>query len=285
MGRAGRVTTDAEKLLSDAAYNIELVRYGQGVHNVEYADLLLKTARNQLAEAMKLVGSGYAPPSLGTTQAFPESPCMTCHFGLETRVAKVFGKSFEHKKHAYTCSMCHSEGVTSGQKGHGVLKITEGECQRCHHKQTTDCATCHPIQKKVLTGSGVLSFEATPGPMSQNVACDACHVGLASGHDLNKLKKTCVDCHSPGYDEMVAGWQSDTRETLKEVRTLLAKTQGELRQAGDKGEAAARTLQAAEAKIRVVEQDGSMGAHNPPLVTNILDSAREDLKAISVKLK
>ena len=44
----------AESLLTDARYNLDLVRYGKGVHNLEYAQAVLKAVRSSAAAALKL---------------------------------------------------------------------------------------------------------------------------------------------------------------------------------------------------------------------------------------
>jgi hypothetical protein len=277
--RSGRVTLEADSLHRNASYNYNLVRYGRGVHNMEYADLLLRTARDQVARAMNLIGSSYTPPRVASTEGFPDSPCLTCHFGMENRTSTAFGRPFAHGKHLYSCTSCHSGSVSSGQPGHGSLKMGKTQCQRCHHQQKVECASCHELQKNVLAGTGVLSFEPTAGPMSQNVTCDGCHVELTSGHDPKKIRKSCVDCHSPGYDEMMDTWQKDTRDALAAAKGSLAKARERLRRSMSPKDVAT-SLQSVEKKIGLAEGDGSLGVHNPALIGTILESAGEDLKAI-----
>lgn len=44
----------AQRLLGDARYNFDLVRYGRGVHNLDYAQAILKAVRDNAAKAAQL---------------------------------------------------------------------------------------------------------------------------------------------------------------------------------------------------------------------------------------
>lgn len=46
------------KLYGDAEFNFNLVKKGDGVHNIEYAEELLKYADNRLDEALKQLAKG-----------------------------------------------------------------------------------------------------------------------------------------------------------------------------------------------------------------------------------
>ena len=46
----------AEALLGDARYNLDLVRYAKGVHNLEYAQAVLKAVRSSAADVVRLGG-------------------------------------------------------------------------------------------------------------------------------------------------------------------------------------------------------------------------------------
>jgi hypothetical protein len=51
---AAQARQAAEQLLGDARYNLDLVRYGKGVHNPDYAESVLKAVRDNAARVLQL---------------------------------------------------------------------------------------------------------------------------------------------------------------------------------------------------------------------------------------
>ena len=52
----GEARRKADTLLKDARHNLDLVRYGKGVHNLEYAQAVLEAVQSNAAAVRKLAG-------------------------------------------------------------------------------------------------------------------------------------------------------------------------------------------------------------------------------------
>ena len=201
-GRSSANLTQAEKLHQRATHNIELVRYGRGAHNVEYADGLIESARDDLDQVLKLLGSVHSVPRLEKPISPAAGACLSCHFGIETHTEEFGGRLFQHGRHTLTakleCSVCHSD-QPKGQPEHGKTTITSTDgCDQCHHRQ-------------VFTSrdSGAIDPTLTSLPPAQKVDCQTCHTaaGLPRqtvyqqevfNHDVHATQRSlgCSVCHA-----------------------------------------------------------------------------------------
>ncbi|MBI1929335.1 cytochrome c3 family protein, partial [Candidatus Poribacteria bacterium] len=205
-------TTDireAEKLHQRATHNIELVRYGKGAHNVEYADELVESARNNLDQALKLLGSVHRVPPLNKPISPAGGACLSCHFGIETHTNEFGGRTFQHGRHTTTaqldCSVCHSS-QPKGQPEHGKTTLTStAACDGCHHRQAIDptltslpparkvtCQTCHTpdeLPRQIVYQQKAFNHDLHA--TQRGIQCNSCHTpNVQQG-----FKADCISCH------------------------------------------------------------------------------------------
>jgi nitrate/TMAO reductase-like tetraheme cytochrome c subunit len=185
--------------LEVARHNIRVVELGGGVHNVGYSIELLQSAYQSIQKSLRDVGSTYqpSPPRLIVTSGPAKESCSTCHVGMRLKKLKVFGLDFVHATHLeeeLDCLECH-EGLRGySEEGHGVLKLTEGDCWNCHHSgESFDCQKCHEDFR-------VKTFEYRDRVFSHEVhlektdeRCIQCHGGTTG---KNVIVGKGVDCHT-----------------------------------------------------------------------------------------
>ncbi len=262
----------AEKLLQDAAFNIDVVERGKSVHNIDYAQELLRAAFASIGAALKAVGSASTPDGSSFKPQVKTNACLACHSGIEEISIPVFGLKFPHKNHVQTlnlaCGACHSNA-----KKHGELTATKASCAPCHHKDTKkDCAACHATQGLLYKGGRIGTAKVAKDVMAEaETECAACHVSK-SGQVVRPDAASCLQCHEKGFEKTFEEWRSTTRALLAEVRTALAG----IKPASLAGEP--KTQQAEiENLLDTLEQDGSSGVHNHAFAAA---SLKEALKKI-----
>jgi nitrate/TMAO reductase-like tetraheme cytochrome c subunit len=186
----------AKDLLDQASDNINLVRYGKGVHNVKYAVGLLGQSNSMIKQAMRLIDSSFRPAELSFSQASLQSECYNCHLDVEKKKPKIFGSVFDHEIHLRKanvgCDNCHSN-----QRVHGELIISKAECTSCHHREEKiECSVCHgdgpaePIEYKSI------DFQHNVHTQTLGMICSDCH---QRGDGQIKLTPDldCYNCHHP----------------------------------------------------------------------------------------
>jgi hypothetical protein len=178
--------TEAQGLLEEAAFNIDLVEQGKSVHNVEYSQELLSISYNKVTEALQVVDSSYKPePFLAVSTEIP-TQCSNCHAGIEEIDQKIFGLDFPHKKHLIEqkiqCDFCHSN-----IRKHGEFVATKQGCAVCHHRDTKkDCTGCHQIQTTFYQGGKVSGFDISKDIMAEaETDCTDCHLSPSNLEKLN----------------------------------------------------------------------------------------------------
>ncbi len=203
--KAGEAKNKAQELYSNATHNIELVRYGRGVHNIEYSDQLLLTAHDNLAKALKLLDSKHTIPPLRKPIVGEGSACLNCHLGIENNtVSRTKGQDwkgdFPHFAHvinaSLSCSTCHSDAEKPNPE-HGKTLASAMNCVQCHHKKT-DCQNCHKQPLKQVTyqqkpfNHELHTDKIPPSPLSQRGGeCAVCH----AANIKRNFKGECVSCH------------------------------------------------------------------------------------------
>lgn len=247
----------AQKLMEEAAFNIDIVERGKGVHNVEYSQELLSASYNKVVGALSVIGSSYKPESfLGVAKEIP-TQCSTCHAGIEEINKKIFGLDFPHKKHLIEqkiqCSNCHSN-----VRRHGEFIATKHGCAVCHHRDTKkDCAGCHRLQSTLYRGGNLNGFGIPKDIMFEAEAdCIDCHLSPRNQifrSDSNK----CLDCHDDDYKDIFLEWQKTTKDSIRSIRTSL-KEKKKLRLTVEEK----AYLSSIENIINKIELDGSYGIHN-----------------------
>lgn len=258
----------ADSLLRAADHNIQMVDAGHGIHNIPFAESLLETAYNQLQSAYALSGRTGSLPRFETGLPKTDANCMTCHYGVETMVVKRAGRDFPHSPHVLNqklaCTTCHSNEMK-----HGTLSLSREACNQCHHKPpaegSPDCAGCHELQASIQKGDASWGAHAIPDPMFESgMGCLDCH-GAPDGSVARPTGETCVNCHEPGYDKLLAGWKSDFRMALTSVDSLLHLCR----------KIETPELSALRSRLDKLRKDRSLGVHNYAMVDGILKADNE----------
>ncbi|UCC41594.1 MAG: cytochrome c3 family protein [Candidatus Aminicenantes bacterium] len=265
----------AQKLLEEAAFNIDIVERGKSVHNVEYSQELLSASYNKLMEALKLINSSYKPEAFLAVAKEVPTQCSNCHAGIEEINKQIFGLDFPHEKHLIEqeiqCDVCHSN-----VRKHGEFIATKQSCAVCHHKDPNkDCTNCHHLQKTFYQGGTLYGQEIPKDIMSEAEAeCTDCHLGPQNKifrSDANK----CLDCHEEGYEEVFVEWQNSVKElvnslkaSLKEKRKLSLSQEEKSQISNIKG------------TLRGIELDGSSGIHNYSAIEELLTNFQKILKSL-----
>ncbi|MFQ6108403.1 MAG: cytochrome c3 family protein [Candidatus Aminicenantales bacterium] len=260
----------AQRWLEEAAFNIDIVERGKGVHNVAYAQELLSASYNRITEALQLIGSSYKPESfLGVSKEIP-TQCSNCHAGIEEINKEIFGLEFPHQKHLIEqkiqCDTCHSNA-----RKHGEFIASKHSCAVCHHKDTEkDCTVCHKLQKTFYQG-GSLDGQGIPADImaEADVQCTDCHLG-PQNQIIHPDKNKCLDCHEEDYSEIFDEWQNTTQEmiqflqaSLKEKKKLPLSQQEKAR------------VSEMESLLNAIALDGSHGVHNYLFVEEMLSGLKE----------
>ncbi len=176
LAETARAIGTATPRFADARFNHDLVARGRGVHNVEYANALLRQSHADMNAARR--GRGLAPLPRPWPEPPYASPCFRCHEGVEQQRGSMFGKPFAHERHVVAskidCAACHR---THEERDEGeVVRFGASGCVSCHHKPpVADCITCHGDVRKHTVTSFRGEFD------------HATH--------LDDAEKTCVECH------------------------------------------------------------------------------------------
>jgi hypothetical protein len=132
----------------------------------------------------------------------------------------------------------------------------------------------------MLLGEGGLGVEGSPSAHYAAVenTCVTCHLGEEANHTYLPAVERCQACHTDAEDFDVNGVQTEVAAMLAEVHELLIAS-GIMNEegrsiAGVYPEAVASAMW----NYKIVEYDGSNGAHNSAYAKALLESALEALK-------
>lgn len=218
-GRAG-----ADSLVRTAVARLGVVLEGSGLHNVPFADALLRAAVRDVESAYGAAGLGVpAAPRMGPDPA--TTSCAHCHYGVEAATAAtVFGQRFDHAAHVLradvACRECHSPAdyFRAGERRvdpeHGQTTVTAEQCRSCHHIRTkVPCVSCHD---RARTAEISVPWELTVTARSKpervtrtrrvsfrhgdhlEVECSRCH---APRRDV-RAAAACTDCHTAHHADV-----------------------------------------------------------------------------------
>jgi nitrate/TMAO reductase-like tetraheme cytochrome c subunit len=191
--KQGKKIDEAQELYEKASHNIDLIRYGQGVHNVTYSQKLLDKAYENLAQALKSLGSDQQIPPLQMPTVASRGECLKCHFGIEANIVKVKDENFSHGKHVFNanldCSKCHIQAA-KGNPDHGKNLPIATECIQCHHKET-DCHKCHDKSMPQIVAYQEKPFNHDSHARKAKIQCASCH----EANIQQKFKEKCTSCH------------------------------------------------------------------------------------------
>jgi len=198
------------RYLKEAKVNLNIVKTGKGIHNVEYSVDLMNEAQVLVNKALQEKGMNSL---VVPVEKLPyEARCWACHLGIENAVVTALGNAFSHKLHVFEngidCLDCHSEHPVDQFKID--IKFKPGQCKDCHHTQNNpdQCLKCHAsvkktqfkINKSISVALKIKMDTAFSHAMhidDLQLKCSDCHLldqpAGASGPALN-LKK-CKECH------------------------------------------------------------------------------------------
>ena len=181
--------------LDDARHNLDLVVSGGGIHNVRFARALLGRAHQDMNAAR--ASRGLAPLPRPWAVAPYESPCLSCHEGIESRQGQIFGRRFEHEPHVMgaglDCLACHRPHEEQDREE--VVRFDAAGCASCHHKDAAaDCLSCHEGIRAPKVPSPLGPFDHAVHLDDVGQTCADCH-DLAPGRRVRLKQDHCAECH------------------------------------------------------------------------------------------
>lgn len=193
----GAMGVEAPQAWEDARHNFTLVSKGRGVHNINYAYMVLDKAFDQLNDARHERGLSTLPRPWSS---IPSSPCLSCHLGIESQGGTFGDRAFAHGPHLIRakleCEKCHRKHAE--RPAVEVVRFGPDGCTSCHHQNMAqasfkDCSNCHgDISRN--------TFPSYKGAFSHRQhakigeECGSCHK-MASG-DPRPAKARCEGCHN-----------------------------------------------------------------------------------------
>lgn len=218
----------------------------------------------------------------GVTNVSPYN-CRTCHNIHETYTEADFALTGD----AQPVKMAYSEGTYDG--GEGNL------CANCHQIRNEKPAvtdgnievtssrfgTHHGAEAQMLLGEGGLGVTGSSGPHYRFVedTCVYCHMGEERNHTYEPEVERCQACHEDAEEFDIEGVQTEIMEMMEELAVLFEE-QGFIDPengrwvTGTYPEAAANAMW----NYKFVEEDQSMGVHNPSYARALLEQAMEALQ-------
>jgi len=254
-GKASRAA--AERAYEDAQFNYRMVKFGNSIHNISFANRLLQESYEILVKSLGERAAGIPIPAFDRQLKAVPGECSNCHAGVETRTAEIFGWEFPHYRHLagqnLTCRNCHSNKAV-----HGQLIIGKSDCMACHHKKKDKktCTDCHPVQESIYNGKLEHLTLSIPNIMVSDVECIDCHTG-DNDKIIRPTKKKCSDCHEEDYEELHVEWKNASMELLKKLKEKIDK---------DKLPQGSRAVEI----YKLLLKDGSRGIHNPELYEKLI---------------
>ncbi len=283
---SGRLAaSEARVLLEKARTNYDFLKYGRGVHNVEYAVKLAKATYSFIDTALAGLQRGYQPPTRSALVATPDAYCaVLCHsrIGLPETV-QTEELQFPHQLHVegvgVACTSCHSPDK------HKTRTITRTECMNCHHSaQDIACSHCHPAQEALYKGEiSAWGAKGSPDLMAAaGTGCTDCH-NLSAPKTIDAIQQACVGCHEAGYDQTLAQWINEVQQGSAALGLQMQEARKTIESSthASRGEATALVTQAA--KLVELVDKGKGGGHNYQLSLELLGQAKEKVER-AVKL-
>jgi nitrate/TMAO reductase-like tetraheme cytochrome c subunit len=253
----------ARQKIDDAVFNTNLVKFGNSIHNIAFANQLMDKAYQFAEESLQAVHSSHKLPPFEKEAHVVPGECSNCHSGVELLEPTIFGWKYSHAIHlkqpGLTCQRCHSH-----KQKHGQLIIQKQDCMNCHHKELAEakvpeCKNCHTIQQSVYYSHVPFSTLKIPNVMADDLKCIDCHQDEKK-QLLRPGKSVCSKCHEKEYEDMFDEWQNTSVTLLNQLKRKVK--QLNLR----RGDPAYDTLV-------LLESDGSKGIHNPELYEKLIEEA------------
>jgi nitrate/TMAO reductase-like tetraheme cytochrome c subunit len=187
----------APRVWDDARWNFQLVSEGRGIHNINYAYVVLDKAFEQMNEARRAKGLG------ALSRPWPViagGACLSCHLGIERQSGSFNGSAFAHGPHLeqakLACETCHRKHAERPK--FEVVRFGSEGCSGCHHKGLTpsnfkQCSNCHgDVTKRTYTTfRGEFSHQQHLEIGEDCVSCHAIQAG-----DPRPARSHCTECHN-----------------------------------------------------------------------------------------
>jgi hypothetical protein len=213
----GQVTKEVKTALDGAAHNYNLLRRGNGVHNIIYSVKIADATRNRLREV-----TAASRRETVKSAPFKLSCTYTCHGNIIDRKIPFGEVQFVHEMHIEgegSCLKCHSPYSNHGQK---FLK----GCSECHHGEgmgKVTCKDCHRPEETLIRAKG---------SMHSSIACTDCHDNIKQGkkerESIATVRENCVRCHDKGYAATADGWVKRNKEITAQCKTNKADLEGQI---------------------------------------------------------
>jgi hypothetical protein len=229
-----------------------------------------------------MIAAGVAPGENETGVSNPTRvTCRTCHeihttytgadWTLATSDAVTLiasGETFDGGA-GNLCATCHQSRSEMNEAVDGLVEVSE------------HWGPHHGVESVFLLGlGGAGGIEGSPGAHSTMVAdtCVSCHLGESSSHSFEPSVAACTGCHMDAEDFDIGGLQTEIEELGEQVLALL-----EAKGMYHDGHAVEGSYPEAEAAamwnyIYVIEEDGSLGVHNPAFAKALLEAALDALQ-------
>ncbi len=176
--------------------------------------------------------------------------CMNCHLGIGHS-----GERFK-KPEMETCFACHDD----------VREVTKVPANE-------DCASCHVNQKGIQLGTYVKNLPGDEWYMA-SLDCSDCHESAFTRPNTDK----CVSCHDDSYAEIMTDIQKDFNAKLPAVQKIRDDMMVKREHMSHGQRALANEL---IYMVRVIENDGSAGVHNPEYFEMMFEKVAELKKGCS----
>jgi uncharacterized protein YukE len=262
-----------QQLMNQAQENIQLVKQGKGIHNIQFVDILLKTAVEKIQQAASIAGLKDKIPDFKSGERFIPGECSSCHIGIADISVTVYGVQYSHEKHlkqeGLSCKKCHSNA-----KIHGELILKRNDCLNCHHtRKDKECTDCHQKQVSILEGR-VLEHKMDGADFmwEAGLDCKSCHwddMNERVGKNINK----CTICHDESYVDILNGWEQEADTLIRNLEQII----NELKQSQESNP----MLEDIIKQFEFIKSEKSNGAHNPVNYTSYLLKLKSDISKLT----
>ncbi len=239
------------------------------------------------AEARIEAGLPPHDPSVEGIENVSPYSCRTCHDIHQTYTSADFSLTGD----AAAVKLEYTPGTFDG--GLGNL------CSNCHQIRnqapvatageietgTTRFGTHHGTEAQMLLGEGALGISGTESVHYQLVenTCVGCHMGDSSNHTFEPEVDRCTSCHADLDTFDHNGVQTETAELLAQIRPLLVSAgilDNELDPEGFRSvdDTFPEEVVNAMWNYVMVQEDQSMGIHNPAYTKAMLEYALDVLQ-------
>jgi hypothetical protein len=231
------------------------------------------------------INAGLPPrdPSVeGVTNVSPYT-CRTCHNIHTTYTLDDFSLTggAQPVQMAYTdstfdgglgnlCSNCHQIRNEKPEVVDGNIEVTSSRF-----------GTHHGAEAQMLLGEGGLGVSGSPGNHYEMVenTCVGCHMGEERDHTYEPEVERCQECHGEDVEDFdIDGVRTEVQAMLDEL-TVLFNEQGFIDPENGRWLTGTYPEEAANAmwNYKFVQEDQSMGVHNPDFTMALLQQALDAL--------